>query len=309
MRWVTYGPERQVGLVVGDEIRALDDPRSLLELIRAGGDELTMASSRARDRPTAVVPFADARLHAPFEPPSIRDFLSFPEHLRNCMGGPDVALAAEWSQIPGFYFSNVAAVLGPYDDVMVPPGCRRFDFELEVAAVVGTPATNVAPHVAERHVLGLMIFCDWSARDLQMKEWPLGLGPAKAKDSANTLGPMLVTVDELEDRRSGPAFALEMTAYVNGIRLGGGSLDAMTWSFGEMISYASRGTTVRPGDVFGSGTVPTGCLLEAAATRPRDQFPGWLQLGDVVSLSVDELGSTEQRIVAGDPLHPLRTGF
>jgi 2-keto-4-pentenoate hydratase/2-oxohepta-3-ene-1,7-dioic acid hydratase in catechol pathway len=309
MRWVTYGAPERVGIVEDGEIRALDDTRTLLQLIEAGPDELTAAGDRARNAPAEVVPFTGATLHAPLRPPSIRDFLTFPQHLKNCMGGPDAEVPAEWAQIPGFYFSNVAGVLGAYDDVKVPPGCRRFDFELEVAAVVGTPAANVSPDDAERHILGLMIFCDWSARDLQAKEWPLGLGPAKGKDCGNALGPMLVTVDELEDRRSAPSFALEMSAFVNGVRIGGGRLDGMDWSFGELLAYASRGTTVRPGDVLGTGTVPTGCLLEAFATRPHDEFPGWLMPGDVVRLEVDELGFTEQRIVEGDPLHLLRTGF
>jgi 2-keto-4-pentenoate hydratase/2-oxohepta-3-ene-1,7-dioic acid hydratase in catechol pathway len=132
-----------------------------------------------------------------------------------------------------------------------------------------------------------------------------GLGPAKGKDSATSIGPVLVTPDELEPYRSRRAFALEMTVSVNGHRYGGGRLDEIYWSFGEMIAYASRGTEVRPGDLFGSGTVGTGCILEHAMLGHGAEFP-YLVAGDEVRLEVEHIGALVHRILPGRAFAPLR---
>jgi 2-keto-4-pentenoate hydratase/2-oxohepta-3-ene-1,7-dioic acid hydratase in catechol pathway len=146
---------------------------------------------------------------------------------------------------------------------------------------------------------------DWSARDIQRREMKLSMGPVKGKDFATTIGPALVTPDEIADRRSGPAYDLAMTATVNGKEYSRASLAEIFWSFGEMISYASRGTRVEPGDVIGSGTCGTGCILELALVHGGDAYP-WLRPGDEVVLSVDRLGSLRNRIVAGAPVRELR---
>jgi 2-keto-4-pentenoate hydratase/2-oxohepta-3-ene-1,7-dioic acid hydratase in catechol pathway len=148
------------------------------------------------------------------------------------------------------------------------------------------------------------VFCDWSARDVQVRESTIGLGPAKGKDGATSIGPALVTPDELEPYRSGKGYRLGMRASVNGRDYGGGSWADIHWSFGQMLAYASRGTELRPGDVVGSGTVGTGCLLELSGLHGSERYP-WLQPGDVVTVEVEQLGAITGRIVPGPALVPL----
>jgi 2-keto-4-pentenoate hydratase/2-oxohepta-3-ene-1,7-dioic acid hydratase in catechol pathway len=143
-----------------------------------------------------------------------------------------------------------------------------------------------------------MVMCDFSARDLQQREMRLGLGPAKGKDTATSLGPALVTADELGGRRSGKSFDLAMRAVVNGREYSSGSLDAIYWSFGEMAAYASRGTVLQAGDVIGSGTVGTGCILELSGLHGAERYP-WLRPGDEVVLEVEVLGTLRHSIRAG----------
>lgn len=324
MRWVTYttatGDDR-VGLVdpggagSGDtaEIRALEPGLTLVDLLDAGPEGLPAAAERATSAPSEVVPLVGAALRAPLQPRSIRDSTGFLQHLRNCSGGTsgggaDMGFDERNHQFPAFYFSNVAAVVGPHDDVPISPGCERFDYELEVCAVIGTPGSTIRLDDADSHIAGYMLLCDWSARDLQMNEMALRLGPAKGKDGANTLGPMLVTPDEIAGRRAGPSFDLAMTGYVNGELVSEGNWSTIDWGFADMITYMSRGTRLRPGDVIGSGTVPTGCLFEHFAMDP-DGFRGWLQPGDEVRLVVEELGELRQRVVPGVKPEPLSSGF
>ncbi len=308
MKWVSYrtttngADNEHVGVVNDDVIHRVDDTRPLLDLIRSGAATMTSLAESAIER-AEPVSFDDVTVLAPLTPPSVRDFLCFLDHYRNCTLNQD--LAPIWEQQPAFYFSNPHATLGPADHVPVPPGCNMFDFELEVAAVVGADGANLHPDEADDYIVGYMILCDWSARDLQLAEMEFGLGPAKGKDSANTLGPMLVTADELEGRRSGKGFALSMRAWVNDELVTDGSLDQLDWSFAEMVAYASRGTVVRAGDVIGSGTVPLGCLLEHAM-RDGDDFRGWLEPGDRVRMEVEGLGSLEMDVAEGQALHPVR---
>ena len=275
---------------------------------------MQQAAQRAAESPEDVRPLAGATLRAPLQPPSMRDFLCFLQHMRNCRAGLGAAagLDPEWEQIPAFYFTNPAAVIGPHDRVAISPGSERFDFELEVAAVIGRAGSDLDPATAADHIAGFTIFCDWSARDLQAREMRLNLGPAKGKDGATTLGPAFVTADELAPYASGNAYALDMRVFVNDEEVGGGSMDQMDWSWGEVVAYASRGTTLRPGDVLGSGTVPTGCLFEHFSLSGGDAgegFRGWLKPGDRVRMRVDQIGEIENEVVAGAPVHRLRTGF
>jgi 2-keto-4-pentenoate hydratase/2-oxohepta-3-ene-1,7-dioic acid hydratase in catechol pathway len=188
--------------------------------------------------------------------------------------------------------------------VEIPPGSAAFDYELEVAVVIGRPGANIPVASAREHIAGYTILCDWSARDLQELEMRAGLGPAKGKDSATSLGPWLVTPDELEDRRHRNGFDLAMTASVNGTPYSTGNLADLHWSFEQMISFASRGTELRTGDVIGSGTVGTGCILELSRVHGTETFP-WLRPGDRVRLEVERLGSVESTIQPAQPLHPL----
>jgi 2-keto-4-pentenoate hydratase/2-oxohepta-3-ene-1,7-dioic acid hydratase in catechol pathway len=211
---------------------------------------------------------------------------------------------ADWYELPVFYFSNPAAIVGPGEDVAVPPGCEELDYELEVAAVVGLGGRDLDADEAERHIAGFCVMNDWSARDIQRREMKLSMGPVKGKDFATTLGPVLVTPDELEPYRRARAYDLAMTATVNGKPYSRASLADIYWSFGQMLAYASRGTELVPGDVIGSGTCGTGCILELSLVHGVEAYP-WLKPGDVVALEVEQLGRIENRVVEGAGEEPL----
>ncbi len=308
MKWVTYrsADGERVGVLSGDQIHALPPGPTLLDLIGGGADELRAAGEAALASPATVLALADVSLAAPIpRPPSIRDSLCFLDHMRNCqeaVGGGRV-LADTWYRIPAFYFACPATVLGPYDDAPSAPGSAWQDFELEIAAVIGATGKDLTVEQAEQAIIGYTIFNDWSARDLQMLEGQLRIGQAKGKDSGVTLGPYLVTPDELEPYRRGGKLSLQVRALVNDTVIGTGSTGTMDWTFGEIIAYASRGVMLRPGDVIGSGTVPT-CTLVEHLTKP-ESFPGWLSDGDVVTLEVEGLGETRQTVRAAPEPVPL----
>lgn len=309
MRFVTYASpagDDRVGLVDGEQVHGFAPGVTLLDVLDTG--DLLGAGERAAASPSETVALEGLTLRAPLQPRSIRDCTGFLQHLRNCQGAADIPVDERNEQFPAFYFSNVAAVVGPHDDVAISPGCERFDYELEVCAVIGKPGSTIALDRAEEHIAGYMLLCDWSARDLQMNEMALRLGPAKGKDGANTLGPMLVTPDEIESYRSRNAFDLRMTGYVNGELVSEGRWDTIDWGFPDMITYTSRGTHLRPGDVIGSGTVPSGCLFEHFAMDP-EHFRGWLQPGDEVRLVIEQLGEIRHKVVAGVKAEPLSSGY
>jgi 2-keto-4-pentenoate hydratase/2-oxohepta-3-ene-1,7-dioic acid hydratase in catechol pathway len=310
VRWATFldavGRER-TGVVVGDDLHALPRETRLLDLLGDGGDRLADAGAKATANPDDVVPIQSARLLPPItRPPSIRDFYAFEQHVRTARQRRGLEMDPDWYELPVFYFSNPAAIVGPFEDVAVPPGTAALDFELEVAAIVGRGGADLDPEEAERTIVGYCVMNDWSARDIQRREMKLSMGPVKGKDFATTLGPFLVTADEVEPFRKGRAFDLAMVARVNGKEYSRASLAEIYWSFGEMIAYASRGTQVVPGDVIGSGTCGTGCILELSLVHGEDRFP-WLQPGDLVELEVEHLGRIANRVVPGRPLKPLRS--
>lgn len=305
MRWVSYdhhGRER-IGVVEDGMVFGLDDPHCLIDLLGDDGTALRKAGQRAKASPAEVIPLAETRLQAPIRvPPSVRDFMAFESHVITSMAALGKRVDQAWYEIPAFYFTNPAAIAGPYDDVPIAPTSVEFDYELEVAVVIGAGGSNIGPDEAESHIAGYLIMCDWSARDLQEHEMRINLGPSKGKDTVTTLGPWLVTPDELEPVRKGSAFDLTMTATVNGRCFSEGNLADLFWSFPEMIAYASRGTQLRPGDVMGSGTVGTGCILELALVHGADTFP-YLQAGDEVCLEVQRLGT--QRCIVAPAMPPV----
>ncbi len=310
MKWVTFqgNDGERAGVLSGNTIHAMPAGVTLLELIGRGTDGLRQAGDDALCSPSAVVRLDDVTLMAPIpRPPSIRDSLCFLDHMRNCQAalGAGRVLADTWYRIPAFYFACPATVLGPYDDALTAPGSAWQDFELEIAAVIGIGGKDLTVEQAERAIIGYTIFNDWSARDLQQMESQLGIGQGKGKDSAVTLGPYLVTPDELDAYRRDGKLDLEVTALVNDTVIGSGSTAQMDWTFGEVISYASRGVTLHPGDVIGSGTVPTCTLVEHLNPTALESFPGWLHDGDVVTLRVRGLGETRQTVRASRAPHPL----
>jgi 2-keto-4-pentenoate hydratase/2-oxohepta-3-ene-1,7-dioic acid hydratase in catechol pathway/glyoxylase-like metal-dependent hydrolase (beta-lactamase superfamily II) len=310
MKWVTYQGDsgERTGVLSDGAIHAMPPGVTLLELVDRGADGLREAGEGALRSPAETVRLDDVRLLAPIpRPPSIRDSLCFLDHMRNCQAvtGAGRELADTWYRIPAFYFACPATVLGPYDDVPMAPGSAWQDFELEIGAVIGTTGKDLTVEQAEQAIIGYTIFNDWSARDLQQLEGQLAIGQAKGKDSGVSLGPYLVTPDELEPYRRDGKLSLQVTALVNDTEIGSGSTAQMDWSFAEVISYASRGVTLSPGDVFGSGTVPTCTLIEHLSLAALESFPGWLHDGDVVTLKVEGLGETKQTVRASDAPHPL----
>jgi 2-keto-4-pentenoate hydratase/2-oxohepta-3-ene-1,7-dioic acid hydratase in catechol pathway len=292
----------RAAVIDGDTVRVLAAEVGTLDLLGAGGGD----RDRLAGRVEAEVPLDHAALLAPVQPPTIRDFSVFEQHISGVIkdASPDATVPPVWYESPFCYFTNPNALTGPGEDIPVPPGCGRLDLELEVGAVIGRSGRNLAPGEAGGYIAGYTIFNDWSARDLQMAEMKLGLGMCKGKDFANTLGPWIVTTDELEPYVDGDRLDLELQAEINGTALGTDTLANMAWSFSELVSYASRGTWVRPGDVLGSGTCGSGCLLELWGRRGRDFHPP-LGAGDVVSLHVEGIGILTNAVVAGVDPHAL----
>jgi 2-keto-4-pentenoate hydratase/2-oxohepta-3-ene-1,7-dioic acid hydratase in catechol pathway len=270
----------------------------MIDLLGDDGERLADAGAQALSDPDRVREYDEVRLMAPIPaPPTVRDFMTFEQHYAGVllMISPEAVVPAQWYEAPVFYFTNPYAVIGPHDPVPIPPGCTVFDLELEVAAVIGRAGRDLTAEDGERHIVGYTILNDWSARDIQFEEMQVRLGPVKGKDTATTLGPVLVTADELAPYRSGTSFDLAMTVAVNGVVVGTDRLSSMHFSFGEMVAHASRGTEVRPGDVLGSGTCGGGCLAELWGRRGRDAHAP-LHDGDVVTVSVDRLGTLTSRI-------------
>ena len=310
MRWSTYvspaDSEPHAGLLHDGAVRGLRGRGTLAGLLGDGGQRLAEARDQAMSDPLEVLPASGVHFLAPIpRPPSIRDFFAFEEHVRTNSRARGHDVNPVWYEIPLFYFTNPAAVRGPRDDVPVAPGSRAFDYELEIAAVIGRAGSDLDPANAEGHIAGYMIMCDWSARDLQGQEMKGSLGPAKGKDTATSFSAFVVTPDELEPYRAGNSYDLGMTASVNGKPYSSGTFSSIYWRFGELLAYASRGTELRPGDIIGSGTVGTGCILELSNVHGHDAYP-WLRPGDQVRLEVDHLGVIDAAIVPGAPLAPLR---
>ena len=227
-------------------------------------------------------------------PTSLRDFYAFERHVATMWARRDQAVPDAWYRLPIFYFGNVSEVRGPDESVWAPRGSTELDYELEIAALVDTPARDLEATRAEEIIGGYTIFNDWSARDLQREETVVRLGPAKGKDFAASIGPYLVTPDELTDARTGKGFDLTATASVNGQELSRGTWADLHFSFGEMLARASADARLVPGDLIGSGTVGSGCLLEIKDER----FGRWLEPGDQVTLSVERLGALSNPVVA-----------
>jgi 2-keto-4-pentenoate hydratase/2-oxohepta-3-ene-1,7-dioic acid hydratase in catechol pathway len=316
-RWrVGSDPAIHEGLVIGSRVVDLPTGVSIQSLLEAGltralgiGAEVEARMSGDEQHVGAVT------LLPPLQPSTIRDFVTFEEHIEGMTATPDGAshVPPEWSEYPTFYFTNPHSVLATGDSVVFPAACVRRDFELEVAAVVGgvpgREGAHLAPADAAEHIFGYTIMNDWSARDVQNREMAVRLGPAKGKDFGTTLGPVLVTADEVADLHDDDGFLqLELEVLVNGETIGTDLLSNMAWPFRDLVAYASRDTRVVPGDVLGSGTSGRGCLAELWG-RSGEFLPPPLQPGDEVVVRVERIG--EIRNVVGEsratpPISPAR---
>lgn len=310
--WLDLEPAR-LRLVESDPHRHHDGqlfrrPISTLDAHLGGGlrvaalGELVDDFVPAEEDDAAILDAADLAFGPPIlQPTSLRDFYAFEEHVATMWKRRGGEVPEAWYRLPIFYFSNVSEIRGPGDPVWAPAGSVELDFELEVCALVDAPGRDLTAEAAESVIGGYTIFNDWSARDLQRDETTVRLGPAKGKDFASTIGPWLVTPDELADARpagtTGPDLAMTvdvLSADGRTIPVTRGTLASAHFSFGQMLQRASADVSLRPGDLFGSGTVGSGCLLEV-----RDGTLGrYLEPGDEVVARVDRLGELRTPIVA-----------
>lgn len=273
MRLVTYeaGAGSRVGELVGDRVVDLGFEGDMVDFIAAGAP-----TGERRE-------IEDARLLAPLRPRSLRDFLAFEGHLKAALSRLGRPIPDEWYEVPAYYKGMPDTVIGPEDEIPWPGWIDHLDYELELAAVVGREARDVAATDADGCIFGFTIWNDVSARDVQARELPVGMGPGKAKDwdGSNVLGPCLVTADELD------ASNLPMRVRVNGELWGEDSSASMHHGFADMIAYASRSQTLRPGEVLGSGTATGGSGLELDRR---------LSPGDLVELEIEGIGVLRNRI-------------
>ncbi|HSK92477.1 MAG TPA: fumarylacetoacetate hydrolase family protein [Candidatus Angelobacter sp.] len=297
-RWLDLEAARRA-LVAADPRRSHNSalfrqPVTTLDAHLAAGLRVDALGDLLDADPDEPMDAADLAFGPPIlQPPTFRDFYAFEQHVGTMWKRRDMEIPEAWYRLPIFYFSNVSEIRGPGDPVWAPRGSSELDYELEVAAVVDTPVRDLDAARGEEAIGGYLILNDWSARDLQREETTVRLGPAKGKDFASSIGPWLVTPDELADARQAKGFDLAMTARVNDTECSRGTWASAHFSFGDMIERASADVRLRPGDLIGSGTVGTGCLLEV-----RDETLGrYLQPGDVVTLAIERLGDLTAPVV------------
>jgi fumarylacetoacetate (FAA) hydrolase len=295
VKLLTYeaGAGPQAGVLIGEQVhdaaavlgehREVRDVRALLELPDAPLDRLRAAVASA---PAAGgTPLTAVRLRAPvLQPPTVRDFMVYEGHAN---GGGTRPLSDAWYRLPIFYFSNPLRIFGPEDRIPYPSASALLDYELELGAVIAREGSNVAAADALSYVAGFTIFNDWSCRDLQRDEMEARLGPAKGKDSATSLGPWLVTTDELAPHLRDGRLHVRCALRVNGVTWAENDAGIMYHGWDDMIERASRDSRIVPGDVLGSGTVTGGSIGEAI----RNGFPAhYLEVGDVVEIEVEGIG-------------------
>ena len=300
MKFVTFsiaGQQPQPGVFMEAGIFPLPFT-DLLEVIRGGTKAIESILQLLRDAPVdSILSVQSVRMQAPLpKPVSMRDFYAFEAHVAAANANRGRGIPPTWYDMPVFYFTNPGEIFGPDDVIPYPSYTHEMDYELEIAAVIGKTGINIAPEDAPEYIFGFCIMNDWSARDEQRRESSVGLGPAKGKDFATSLGPWIVTLDELDKYATGRPgiYDLEMTASINGKARSSGCFADIHYSFGELIARASRDAHIFPGDVIGSGTVGTGCLLELT----KGKGP-WLQPGDVIELKIEGLGAL--RNIVGEP--------
>ncbi|MGH2683064.1 MAG: fumarylacetoacetate hydrolase family protein [Actinomycetota bacterium] len=290
MQLVTYEREgsRRLGALVDDRVVDLSSavghpgfPTTMEALVAAGSGPLDAArrALEAGDLERHVV--ADARILVPILPSSLRDFLAFEDHVKAGSARRGEPVPESWYEIPVYYKGNHRSVFGPQEEIPWPPYTEELDYELEVACVLGGRGRDLDPDAAGALVFGYTLMNDWSARDIQRKEMAARLGPAKGKDFATSLGPCIVTADELDPRR------LHLVARVDGNEWSEGNLGGARWTFPQMIAHVSQGEDVWPGDVYGSGTFGGGCGLDLGK---------FLWPGAVVELEADGIGVLRNRV-------------
>ena len=254
-------------------------------VIQTGADKIQL--------PEVSFAMNEVKFHAPLRPNTLRDAYAFEQHVKTANQNRGREVPEEWYKFPVFYYTNPNSIFGPEDEIPYPNYTQALDFELEIAVIIGKGGINIKAEDTPSHIFGYTIFNDWSARDVQREEMKVGLGPAKGKDFASSLGPVIVTSEALADKAVNRAgvYDLAMTAKINGVEMSRGNFKDIFWSFGEIIARVSDSCELQAGDVIGSGTVGTGCLLELTNT----QGP-WLNEGDVVELEIERIGILKNTI-------------
>jgi fumarylacetoacetate (FAA) hydrolase len=278
--------------LTGRDVGRLEDALPWIGSRRASIETLAAQWTGARRRAGEA-----AFLPPVVRPPSFRDFYAFEAHVRAARARRGLGMVPEWYQIPVFYFSNPGSLIGHDGEACAPAGCQELDFELELGVVIGEGGRDIQPERAWAHVAGFTVVNDLSARDLQRAEMAVGLGPSKGKDFATAVGPWLATLDGFADRISGERLSLEMTARVNGRELSRGNAASLHHSIPRLVAHASRDAELLPGDLLGTGTVGTGCILELGP----ENAGGWLKPGDAVELEIERIGVLRTRIVSRRP--------
>jgi fumarylacetoacetate (FAA) hydrolase len=323
MKLLSYTTKKKArtGIFVDDKVYDLKEcaaglglniPRRMRRFLRGGEDmmknALKVEEAIKAGKITSFVDDENITLLAPIpNPPSCRDGYAFRQHVATARRNRGVEMIPEFDQYPVFYFTNHNAIFGEGEIRVENDHLQKLDFELEAAIVIGKEGINISSEEADGYIAGYTIMNDLSARVLQMEEMKLNLGPAKGKDFATSVGPWLVTTDELEQYKietpSGNKYNLRMTAKHNGNLVSDGNMQDMNWTFAEIIERASYGVRLFPGDVIGSGTVGTGCYLELNGTwaleakEKGEEFkPIWLQDGDMIELEIEGLGVLKNSI-------------
>jgi fumarylacetoacetate (FAA) hydrolase len=295
MKLVTFrvqdGGATHAGIVHSNHVIELPYP-TLLDALRTPG---ALPASVPEERTAYLL--EDVSLLPPIpQPPTLRDFYAFEQHVKTARSKRGLDMQPEWYQIPTFYFSNTSELYGQNAAVPYPAGSQQLDFELEIACVIGREGKDIEVEEAGAYIAGYTIMNDWSARDFQRQDMLLGLGPGKGKDFATSIGPWLVTPDELASRRRGSGaserYDMTMLASINGKEVSRGNFSSIFYSFPQMIAWASRNARLCVGDVLGSGTVGTGCILELGTEIHR-----WLQSGDKVELEIEGIGILKNTVV------------
>ena len=325
MKIVTYkyNESTHLGLIVNEKIYSLNSiANSMNDFLQMEEEGMRKAKELEESIKNANsnlegIPLNSNVLLAPVpNPPSCRDAYAFRQHVATARRNRGVDMIPEFDQFPIFYFTNHNAILGPTDDIIcMPDHMQKLDFELEAAIVIGKKGRNIKAKDADDYIAGYLIMNDMSARALQMEEMRLNLGPAKGKDFCTIIGPYLVTKDELESKRSttadghdGDTYSLNMKYWLNGELLSEGNMKDMNWTFAEIVERCAYGADILPGDVIGSGTVGTGCLLELNGSHKLanpDYEPVWLKDGDVIEMEIEGLGRIKNKIVLENDSHSL----
>ena len=266
--------------------RTIRDVGALLDTSDSAVDRV--GDALAGNTAAPAVALSDVRLRAPIlRPPTVRDYIVYEEHATS-QGTREINDV--WYRMPVFYFSNPLVIYGPDEDVPYPAASTQLDYELEIGCIIGKSGTNVPASEALQYVAGFCIFNDWSARDLQFDEMAFGLGPAKGKDSASSIGPWIVTTDELMPHIRDGRLDLKAHARVNGDDwLRDGETVNAWYTWGEIIERAAKDSRIAPGDVIGSGTVGGGSVRESI--RKGYEASRWLEPGDTVELEVEHIGT------------------